>query len=59
MSKKLSFEEAVKRLEEIVSSLEKGELTLETALKYHKEGVELSKICQGYLEKAEKELEVL
>ncbi|MCI0528813.1 MAG: exodeoxyribonuclease VII small subunit, partial [Nitrospira sp.] len=41
----LKFEEALGRLEEIVKTLEKGELPLEESLKIFEEGVRMSKTC--------------
>lgn len=59
MEKNYTFEEAMKRLEEIVEKLEGGKLPLEDSLKYYKEGLELSKQCNLKLEEAEKQLIVL
>lgn len=53
------FEAALARLEEIVSSLESGELALEQSLKLFEEGVKLSRICNARLEEAERKVEVL
>jgi exodeoxyribonuclease VII small subunit len=50
---KLSFEEALTRLEEIVEQLEGGKLELETSLKLFEEGIKLSQYCQKQLQKAE------
>ncbi len=53
----LSFEEALKQLEEIVSSLEEGrEITLDKMVSSYSEGLKLAKLCQQKL--AEAELEV-
>ena len=56
---KLSFEAAMKRLETIVEELEKGELTLEKALKRYEEGVRLAKQCQEHLDRAELKMKQL
>ena len=53
------FEAALSRLEEIVSSLESGELALEQSLKLFEEGVKLARICNARLEEAERKVEVL
>ena len=49
------FEDGMKRLEEIVDSLEKGDLDIDKSLKLFEEGLELSKKLQkelkGYEEK--------
>lgn len=57
MTKKvMSFEESMTALEVIVKELEQGEVPLETALEQFQKGIELSKICQETLTKAEKTL---
>lgn len=53
------FEAALKRLEEIVSELESGELGLEQSLKLFEEGVKLARVCNARLEEAERKVEVL
>lgn len=55
----MRFEDALKRLEEIVNTLEKGELSLEKSLKIFEEGVKLSRVCNKMLDKAEKKVEML
>lgn len=45
MAKKKTYEEAVSRLEEIVSLLESGNLTLEESIKLFEEGTKLSAFC--------------
>ncbi len=55
----LKFEEALGRLEEIVKTLEKGELPLEESLKIFEEGVRMSKTCLKMLDEAEKKVEIL
>lgn len=54
-----SFEEAYKRLESIVETLEKGELTLEESLKKFEEGMALVKMCSMKLNNAEARLKEL
>lgn len=51
--KKTDFEDAMKKLEEIVEDLEKGELTLEESLEKFEEGLSLGKKCKEILDKAE------
>jgi exodeoxyribonuclease VII small subunit len=53
------FEDAMERLEEIVESLESGDLPLEESLKVFKEGMALVKFCSRKLEEAEKKVTVL
>lgn len=55
----IKFEEALKRLEDIVDTLEKRELSLEKSLKIFEEGVKLSRQCNRMLGKAEKKVEIL
>lgn len=58
-TKKLTFEKALTRLEEIVSLLEEGEQPLEKALTYYEEGIKLARFCSGMLDAAEKKIEIL
>ena len=53
------FEEALERLEEIVSRLEGGGLELEAALVAFEQGVALTRRCAGQLEDAERRIEQL
>ncbi|MBR0040341.1 MAG: exodeoxyribonuclease VII small subunit [Oscillospiraceae bacterium] len=53
MKKELSYEEASARLQEIVSSLEKGNLPLADSLTLFEEGTALIKLCTELLDKAE------
>ncbi|WP_291494192.1 exodeoxyribonuclease VII small subunit [Desulfurella sp.] len=59
MNQELSFEQALKRLEEIAQKLEQENLNLEDALKYFEEGMELSKFCSLILQKAENKVKVI
>ena len=55
-AKKLSFEQAMERLEEIVTALEKGDAPLEEALALFEEGTGLMKQCSQALDKAEQKV---
>jgi len=55
----IKFEEALKKLEKIVEDLEKGDLSLDEALKKYQDGIELSRLCAQRLESAKKKVEVL
>jgi exodeoxyribonuclease VII small subunit len=55
----LSFEQALKKLEEIVQRLERGELALEESLTCYEEGIRLSRFCHTKLEEAERKIEML
>lgn len=54
--KKLTFEEAMERLEEIVNSMEQGEAPLEESLALFSEGAKLVKQCSTMLDKAEQQV---
>lgn len=55
----ISFEKALKRLEEIAACMERDDLTLEQSLEIFQEGMELASLCHGKLEEAEKRINVL
>ncbi|UCD84148.1 MAG: exodeoxyribonuclease VII small subunit [Deltaproteobacteria bacterium] len=57
--KEEKFEEALKRLEDIVQKLEEGDLPLEDSLRYFEEGVKLSRFLSKKLVEAEKKVEIL
>lgn len=57
--KELTFEEAMERLENIVSSLESGDFPLEESLKLFEEGVKLVKKCNKKLESVEGSVKML
>lgn len=54
--KKLKFEEALARLEEIVEAIEQGEVGLEESIKKYEEGMGLIQHCRKVL--AESELKI-
>ena len=54
-----SFEDAMKRLAQIVERLESGELSLEESLVLFEEGVKLSRMAQSKLEDAQRKVEQL
>ncbi len=55
----IKFEKALKRLEEIVEKLEKGDLDLDKSLEIFEEGIKMSRICSQKLKEAEKKIEIL
>lgn len=57
--KKKSYEASFKRLEEIMSTLEDGQLGLEESLALFQEGIELYRQCRQQLNKAEDTLKVV
>lgn len=52
----LSYEQAVKRLEEIVGKLEEGSLPIEESLKLYEEGAALSEFCHRILKEARQKI---
>jgi exodeoxyribonuclease VII small subunit len=59
MEIKKSFEDALKELEELVSKLEKGSLTLDESIDAFQKGITLTKYCNKILEDMEKKITVL
>ncbi len=54
-----SFETAIRRLEEIVDTLESGDLSLEESIRIFEEGVGLTRTCSKQLEQAEQKVSSL
>ncbi|MDR3200144.1 MAG: exodeoxyribonuclease VII small subunit [Spirochaetales bacterium] len=54
-----NFEEKLKRLEEIASSMKDDELQLEEAMKKFEEGVRLARALEKDLSKIERRIEIL
>ena len=59
MMEEMSFEQAMKNLEQIAQELESGNLNLEESLAKFEEGMQLSKKCNEILENAEKKITIL
>lgn len=57
--KKLTFEQAMSRLEEIVKRLEQGDASLEEALALFEEGIRLLGGCSAQLDSAEQKVRKL
>lgn len=55
----MDFEKKLARLEEIVTKMEGGDLSLEASLKLFEEGVKNSRECQKQLADAEEKVKVL
>ena len=51
--KNTTFEENLKRLEQIVRAMERGDVALEESLKLFQEGTELVRNCQKLLDEAQ------
>ena len=56
MAEKVTFEQDMKNLEEIVKKLEQGDIPLEEAVEKFKQGMDLSKKLQNTLLQAEETL---
>jgi exodeoxyribonuclease VII small subunit len=54
---KLSFEEAIKELTEIVGRIEHGQIPLQDSLQQYEKGMGLIKRCRTILQEAEKRIE--
>jgi exodeoxyribonuclease VII small subunit len=54
-----SFEDAIRRLGQIVEQLERGDLPLEASLALFEEGIKLARLSQERLDRAEKRIEEL
>ncbi|HBE13137.1 MAG TPA: exodeoxyribonuclease VII small subunit [Clostridiales bacterium] len=57
--KKLCFEEALARLDEIVKGLEEQKTPLDVSLSLFEEGVGLVKLCTRLLDEAEQKVKIL
>lgn len=51
---KLSYEEAVAQLEQLVKQMESGNLTLQESVSAYEKGIGLIRFCESELEKYEK-----
>lgn len=52
----ISYESAVKRLEEIVDKLSSGDVTLDESLKLYEEGTRLTAYCNEKIENAKSKI---
>ena len=55
----MTYETAVKRLEEIVLILERNEVSLDESMKLFEEGTALTSLCSKKLEEAQQKITVL
>jgi exodeoxyribonuclease VII small subunit len=55
----MPFEEALKKLEDVVEAMESQELPLETLLARYEEGTRLAKVCQEKLAEADLKIQQL
>ena len=57
--KKMTFETALARLEEIVNTMESGDAMLDESLSLYEEGVNLIQFCSKALDDAEQKVKIL
>lgn len=57
--KNMTFEESMQRLEQIVRSLERGDVALEESLKLFREGTQLVERCGKLLDEAELQVKII
>lgn len=57
--KQLSLEEAFEKLETVIEKLEQPDTSLEESFDAYKEGVALVNMCNGMIDRVEKEVRVL
>ena len=58
-AEKFNFNKGLVKLEEIISKMESGDLSLEESLKYFEEGVKIHRQCHTALSDAEHRISVL
>jgi exodeoxyribonuclease VII small subunit len=58
-AEKFNFNKGLFKLEEIISKMESGDLSLEESLKYFEEGVKIHRQCHTALSDAEHRISVL
>mgnify|MGYP003374545008 CR=1 FL=1 len=56
MAKKMTYEQSIQRLDEIVRNMEKGDVPLEESLKLFEEGAALISACSKMLDEAEQKV---
>ncbi|MBC8590568.1 exodeoxyribonuclease VII small subunit [Wansuia hejianensis] len=56
---KLSYEEAIKKLEIILEELENEDLSLDKSIEKFKQGIELYKYCNSIISKTEGDIKIL
>lgn len=59
MAKSLTLEESFDKLEEVISSMESGNISLEESFKLYNEGIKLVKNCNSQLDKVEKQIVII
>ena len=56
---KMTFETALATLEQIVSNIESGDVSLEESIEQYAQGTKLIETCRGILDQAEKKIQLL
>ncbi len=59
MAENISYEDAVRELQDIVNKLGQGNVTLDESLKLYTRGIELSKLCDDKLKEVEQKFSVI
>ena len=59
VAEKFNFNKGLLNLEEIISKMESGDLSLEESLKYFEEGVKIHRQCHTALSDAEQRIKIL
>ena len=59
MKKNMTFENSLKRLEDIVNEMENSQLDIDKAMKLFEEGVSLVNQCSAKLDETKKKIEIL
>jgi exodeoxyribonuclease VII small subunit len=57
--KTITFEEAIRKLDELVQKLESGKLSLEESVAHYEEGMRLAILCEQTLQSVEQKIESL
>ena len=55
----INFEKTLAELEQLVETMEQGDLSLEESLKHFERGITLTKACQQALSEAEQKVSIL
>ena len=58
-SQPIDFEAAMGELEQLVETMEQGDISLENSLKHFERGIELTRTCQTALQEAEQKVQIL
>ena len=57
--KSFKFEDALAELNQLVTKMESGDVSLEDALKHFERGIQLTRQCQQALQEAEQKISIL